>query len=152
MIPDFTKAALRQLNEARIALRVPAPSRSDEPAPAMPKPLRSRREALEDWDREQVEVSEGPGSLEPEELREWLAEQGDKGKGLFLDTDILDGWAAERKPSARGRAAYEASAKQFYSVMGRKSVELVSKADVMGYKGKLIAQGRSQINVWDHLG
>lgn len=53
--------------------------------------------------------------------------------GVFLDTDILDGWAAERKPSARGRAAYEASAKQFYSVMGRKSVELVTKADVMAY-------------------
>ncbi|SEI54192.1 hypothetical protein SAMN05518849_1013 [Sphingobium sp. AP50] len=36
--------------------------------------------------------------------------QGDtpagKGKGVYLDTDIVDGWAAERKPSPRGKDAY----------------------------------------------
>lgn len=74
-----------------------------------------------------------------------------KGKSLYLDTDIMGGWAAEMQPDARGKAAYASSAKLFYSTMGRKSVELVSKADVMAYKNKLIAEGRSQTNVRDHL-
>jgi len=149
LIPDFTSAARLSLNEARIALGVPASSRSGEPAPAVPKRPRTRREALADWDRDQVEFSEGPGSLEPEEWQEWVRQN--TGKGQYLDTDILDGWAAEAKPGAKGKAAYASSAKLFYSTMGRKSVELVSKADVMAYKNKLIAEGRSQTNVRDHL-
>jgi len=71
--------------------------------------------------------------------------------GIYLDTDIIDGWAAERKPSAKGKNAYESSARLFNSIMGRKSAELITKADVMAYKLKLIAEDRSQINVRDHL-
>jgi len=74
------------------------------------------------------------------------------GKGLYLDTDILDGWAAERKPSPRGKDAYWRDAKLFNSMIGRKSVELITKADVMAYKRLLIADPkRSQINVRDRL-
>jgi hypothetical protein len=37
-------------------------------------------------------------------------------------------------------------------MMGRKSVELITKADVMAYKRKLIADpARSQVNVRDRL-
>lgn len=72
---------------------------------------------------------------------------------IYLDTDIVGGWAAERKPSAKGKAAYESSARLFHSIMGRKSVKLITKADVMAYKKKLIADPtRSQTNVRDHLG
>lgn len=75
-----------------------------------------------------------------------------EGKGIYLDTDILDGWAAERKPSPRGKDAYWRDAKLFNSMMGRKSVELITKADVMAYKRKLIADpARSQVNVRDRL-
>lgn len=75
-----------------------------------------------------------------------------EGKGKYLDTDILDGWAAERKPSPRGKDAYWRDAKLFNSMMGRKSVELITKADVMAYKRKLIADPtRSQVNVRDRL-
>jgi integrase len=75
-----------------------------------------------------------------------------KGKGIYLDTDILNGWAAERKPSPRGKDAYWRDAKLFNSMMGRKSVELITKADVMAYKRKLIADpARSQVNVRDRL-
>lgn len=75
-----------------------------------------------------------------------------KGKGKYLDTDILDGWAAERKPSPRGKDAYWRDAKLFNSMMGRKSVELITKADVMAYKRKLISDpARSQVNVRDRL-
>jgi len=74
------------------------------------------------------------------------------GKGVYLDTDILDGWAAERKPSPRGKDAYWRDAKLFNSMIGRKSVELITKADVMAYKRMLIADPkRSQINVRDRL-
>ena len=79
-------------------------------------------------------------------------EYPDHGKGKYLDTDILDGWAAERKPSPRGKDAYWRDAKLFNSMMGRKSVELITKADVMAYKRKLIADpARSQVNVRDRL-
>ena len=82
--------------------------------------------------------------------------QGDapagKGKGIYLDTDIVDGWAAERKPSPRGKDAYWRDAKLFNSMIGRKSVEQITKADVMTYKRLLIADPkRSQINVRDRL-
>jgi integrase len=74
------------------------------------------------------------------------------GKGIYLDTDILNGWAAERKPSPRGKDAYWRDAKLFNSMMDRKSVELITKADVMAYKRKLIADpARSQVNVRDRL-
>lgn len=74
------------------------------------------------------------------------------GKGIFLDTDVIEGWATERSPSPRGRKAYEGSARLFNSTMGRMSVELIGKADVQAYKQRLIADPeRSQINVRDHL-
>lgn len=74
------------------------------------------------------------------------------GKGIYLDTDIVDGWAAERKPSPRGKDAYWRDAKLFNTMIGRKSVELITKADVMAYKRLLIADPkRSQINVRDRL-
>lgn len=75
-----------------------------------------------------------------------------KCKGVYLDTDIVDGWAAERKPSPRGKDAYWRDAKLFNSMIGRKSVEQITKADVMTYKRMLIADPkRSQINVRDRL-
>jgi integrase len=78
--------------------------------------------------------------------------KGGTSKGIYLDTDILNGWAAERKPSPRGKDAYWRDAKLFNSMMGRKSVELITKADVMAYKRKLIADpSRSQVNVRDRL-
>ncbi len=74
------------------------------------------------------------------------------GNGIYLDTDIVDGWAAERKPSPRGKDAYWRDAKLFNSMIGRKSVELITKADVMAYKRQSIADPkRSQINVRDRL-
>lgn len=75
-----------------------------------------------------------------------------EGKGIYLDTDIVDGWAAERKPSPRGKDAYWRDAKLFNSLIGRKSVEQITKADVMAYKRLLIADPkRSQVNVRDRL-
>lgn len=75
-----------------------------------------------------------------------------KGRRVYLDTDILDGWAAERNPAPRGRRDYRSSARLFNSIMGRMSVELISKADVQQYKQRLIADPRrSQINVRNQL-
>ncbi len=74
------------------------------------------------------------------------------GKGLYLDTNILDGWAAERKPSPKAKDSYWRDAKLFNTLIGRKSVELITKADVMNYKRLLIADPkRSQVNVRDRL-
>ncbi|WP_116970183.1 site-specific integrase [Blastomonas sp. UPD001] len=87
----------------------------------------------------------------PTETKNQAVECG-PGKGIYLDTDIVDGWAAERKPSPRGKDAYWRDAKLFNTMIGRKSVELITKADVMAYKRLLIADPkRSQINVRDRL-
>jgi integrase len=76
----------------------------------------------------------------------------DTGKGIFLDTDILNGWAAEREPEASALDMYKRDAKLFHTIMGRKSVALLTKADVMAYKRKLIDDPtRSQVNVRDRL-
>ena len=92
-------------------------------------------------------------SESPNQAVEYSADaSANEGKGKYLDTDILDGWAAERKPSPRGKDAYWRDAKLFNSMTGRKSVELITKADVMAYKRKLIADpARSQVNVRDRL-
>lgn len=92
----------------------------------------------------------------PEAENRVVEYQGDtpagSGKGIYLDTDIVDGWAAERKPSPRGKDAYWRDAKLFNSMIGRKSVEQITKTDVMTYKRMLIADPkRSQINVRDRL-
>ncbi len=71
---------------------------------------------------------------------------------LFLDTDILDGWAAERKPEQKTKDAYGATAALFNSLMGRKSATLITKADCLAFKQKLLDDGRSQYNAWDKLG
>jgi integrase len=76
----------------------------------------------------------------------------DNGKGIYLDTDILNGWTAERKPEASALDMYQRDAKLFYKIMGRKSVALLTKADVMAFKRKLIDDPtRSQVNVRDRL-
>ena len=74
------------------------------------------------------------------------------GKGIYLDTDIVDGWAAERKPEEKTKAIYASTAKLFHSLIGRMSIERITKADVLTFKRKLIEEGRSTFNVWDKLG
>ena len=74
------------------------------------------------------------------------------GKGVYLDTDILPGWIAERKPGPSAVDMYRRDATLFYSLMGRKSAELITKTDVQAYKRKLIDDPkRSQVNVRDRL-
>lgn len=143
LIPDFTREARIRLNEARVSLGVPAPSQPGQPA-APPAP-RTRLQILEDWDRDQLEYS----MVDEDHLDEWL---NGSGKNLYLDADILDGWAAERKPGAKSKDIYASTAKLFNATMGRKSAELITKADVMAFKQKLVEEGRSQFNVWDKLG
>lgn len=94
------------------------------------------------------EVMARPASAQ---LRRAVAPPQPKGESLYLDTDIVEGWADERRPGAKGKVAYASSVKLFHSVMGRKSVALITKADVMAYKNKLMAEGRSQKNVRNQL-
>ena len=204
LIPDQTKAAQRQIEQAR-ASTVPAPK----PAPARSPAQLARDRQRWEFDQEQEDLASEAyidADLEIAELepvmdalsagqvpdaapqdvaraaqlalaheREMAAikiEQeankriariaplvpGEailepKVKGIYLDTDIVVGWAAERNPSAKGKAAYLSSVNLLHSIMGRKSVELISKADAMAYKQRLIADpARSQVNVRDHLG
>lgn len=92
-------------------------------------------------------------TIASQRLSEGKSKGRQQDKGIYLDEYILDGWAAERKPSVGGKAMYQRDAKLYYTLMGRKSVELITKADVMAYKRKLIADlKRSQVNVRDWSG
>jgi len=104
----------------------------------------SRRRKREDTSPRVAEVPLDRSNAEPRTAPE--------GKGIYLDTDIVDGWAAERKPLPLGKNAYLRDARLFNRMIGRKSVELITKADVMAYKRLLIADSdRSQVNIRDRL-
>jgi len=68
------------------------------------------------------------------------------GKGLFLDGDILDRWAAERGVVAKGKDTHKSVAEWFYARTERKSVELITRQDVLGFKDKLLSEGQSVSN------
>lgn len=69
-----------------------------------------------------------------------------KDKGLYLDGDILDRWAAERGVVAKGKDTHKAVAEWFYARAGRKSVELITRQDVLAFKDKLLGEGQSVSN------
>lgn len=68
------------------------------------------------------------------------------GKDMMLDTTILDRWAAERGVVAKGKDTHKAVATWFYERVGRKSVELITRQDVLAFKDKLLEQGQSVAN------
>jgi len=69
----------------------------------------------------------------------------------WLDTDVVDGWAAESRPRKKGEDAHRAVARWFYERVGRKPVELLTKDDVLAFKTKLIAEGQTPANIKQKL-
>ena len=70
-----------------------------------------------------------------------------KGKGVYLDTDILDPWAAERGVVPKGKDTHKAVAKWFYKRVGRMSVEQIERSHVLAFKNKLVEEGQSVANI-----
>jgi len=70
----------------------------------------------------------------------------EQGKGLYLDGDILDRWAAERGVVAKGKDTHKSVAEWFHERVGKKSVEQITRQDVLAFKDKLIAEGQTVAN------
>lgn len=69
-----------------------------------------------------------------------------KGKGVYLDTDIIDRWAAERGVVPKGKDTHRSVAEWFIARAGRKSVELYTRQDVLAFKDRLLAEGQTVSN------
>jgi integrase len=74
------------------------------------------------------------------------------GKGVYLDTDILDLWAAERNPAEKTKSGYKRVAEWLHDRIGRKSVEQFTRKDMLAFKDRLIADGQTPQNINVKLG
>ncbi|WP_434405773.1 DUF6538 domain-containing protein [Sphingobium sp. DN12] len=74
------------------------------------------------------------------------------GRGVYLDTDIVDLWAAERSPAAKTKDSYRRVAEWLHERIGRKSVEQFTRKDMLAFKDRLLADGQTPQNVNVKLG
>lgn len=77
--------------------------------------------------------------------------RGKASSGKSLDTDIVDLWAAERKPKPKGIDTHRAVARWFYDRVGKKAVDQITRADVLAFKSKLLEEGQSAANIKQKL-
>ncbi|WCP11788.1 Tyrosine recombinase XerD [Sphingobium sp. AntQ-1] len=81
---------------------------------------------------------------------------GDKvvadGRGVYLDKDIVELWAAERSPAAKTKDSYRRVAEWLHERIGRKSVEQFTRKDILAFKDRLLADGQTPQNVNVKLG
>lgn len=75
-----------------------------------------------------------------------------KGKGVYLDTDIVVLWAKERSPAEKTKDGYRRVAEWLHERVGRKSVELYTRADILSFKDKLLAEKQTPQNINVKLG
>jgi len=68
-----------------------------------------------------------------------------------LDTDIVDGWAAERKPSQKSIDSHRSEARKFIVHTGTNAVGAMTRASVLTYKAAMIADGQSPANIKTRL-
>lgn len=74
------------------------------------------------------------------------------GRGIYLDTDIVNLWAAERSPAAKTKDSYRRVAEWLHERIGRKSVEQFTRKDILAFKDRLLADGQTPQNVNVKLG
>lgn len=84
----------------------------------------------------QLAVSSSPGRSSP---------------GLWLDKEVVDGWAAERQPDQKGIDTHRSTARWFYDRVGRKPVRELTEEDFLAFKTKLIAEGKTPANIKQKL-
>ena len=116
-------------------------SEPDHAFPEVPDPLAIARSELRE-------------AMENKVLLEQIRAEDRRGKaslGKFLDTDIVDLWAAERKPKQKGIDTHRAVARWFYERIGKKSVDQIIRADVLAFKAKLLEEGQSAANIKQKL-
>ena len=72
-------------------------------------------------------------------------------KEMMLDCegvpDIVDLWAAERKPVQKGIDTHRAVARWFYDREGRIPVAAITRKQVLSFKDKLVGEGQTSANI-----
>jgi integrase len=68
-----------------------------------------------------------------------------------LDTDIVDGWAAERKPSQKAVDSCRSELRKFLAHRGPTAAGDITRADVLTYKASMIADGQTPANIKTRL-
>lgn len=132
-----------QLDAARKALgAVPGPSATD----AAPARLRTRREAQEDWDREQEEFAEATSGLEPEELQEWFAEQAKLAEPSEPEparsiTKLFERWASAGSANANTVPRWRSKVAKLVKHLGHDDVTKVTRAALNAWIETLVAEG-----------
>jgi integrase len=128
----------------------------------MPRELRAFRYILEghqfDYDllSDQLRVAR----FEKQELERKLRPASDTGQQVaeqspapansssqWLDVEIIDGWAAERKPTQKSIDTHRRAAQWLYDKVGRKEVDQLKTDDFRAFKTKLIEAGQSSANI-----
>ena len=113
-------------------------SEPDHSFPDAPDPLTVARSELRE-------------ALENKALVEQIRGEGNASPVAFLDTDIVDLWAAERKPKQKGIDTHRAVARWFYDRIGKKPVDQISRQDVLAFKAKLLEERQSAANIKQKL-
>jgi integrase len=94
-------------------------------------------------------AANGPESPRPD-LVAPAANMGvaDQGKAAaMLDPTIIDLWATERRVKPKGIAAHKAIARWLHERIGEKPASAITRADVLTFKTKLVAEGQSAANI-----
>ncbi|HKR17044.1 MAG TPA: site-specific integrase [Rhizorhapis sp.] len=89
----------------------------------------------------------GPRMLQEPPKAVTVASPAQPGSGVMLDTTIADLWAAERGVTEKTKDAHVAVARWFYERAGKRSVEQISRKDVLAFKDALVGEGQSPENI-----
>jgi len=109
-------------------------------------PLQVARDLIRERDEAIAKVQGQLGERESARLAEALPPSIGEHRAAMLDTIIVDRWAAERKVVKKGVDTPRAVARWFYQRVGSKPVSEITRADVLAFKDKLIAEGQSPAN------
>lgn len=93
--------------------------------------------------REGLERYEG-NIVRSEQQRRQPAQQGD---AVWLDTTVVDRWAAERQVRPKSKDAHRAVARWFYERVGHVAVKEITRKDVIAFKDALLEEGQSPQNI-----
>lgn len=69
------------------------------------------------------------------------------GSGLYLDPDIVNQWKAEGSKRPKTIAMVKATASKFHTEVGKVPVDRITKAHLIDFKNKMLAEGQSVANV-----
>lgn len=82
---------------------------------------------------------------------EWKPKGDPEQRPAFTLTEMIDGWAAERKPPERTKYQWERILKSLEAHLGHDDAARIVKDDIIGWKDSMIAAGLSSTTVKNKL-